>query len=70
MGKASNNPLGLEDKLYTTEEFALALRNKFGANDNLPDSLLVNIFVTKYPMYACKIKKSQEQGAQNSCSCC
>ena len=33
----ANNPLGLEDKLYTIEEFALAVRTKFGANDSLPD---------------------------------
>tara|TARA_B100000927_G_C16078811_1_gene314244 strand:+ start:267 stop:470 length:204 start_codon:yes stop_codon:yes gene_type:complete len=63
----ANNPLGLEDKLYTIEEFALAVRTKFGANDGLPDFALVNIFITKYPMYACKIKNNQNQ---NSCSCC
>ena len=31
-----NNPLGMEDKLYTVEEFALAVRTKFGASDSLP----------------------------------
>jgi hypothetical protein len=40
----NNNPLALKDKLYTIEEFALAVRTKFGANDNLPDSVLVDIF--------------------------
>ena len=63
----ANNPLGLKDKLYTIEEFALAVRTKFGANDGLPDFALVNIFITKYPMYACKIKNNQNQ---TSCSCC
>ncbi len=63
----TNNPLGLDDKLYTIEEFALAVRTKFGANDGLPDFALVNIFITKYPMYACKINNNQNQ---NSCSCC
>ena len=63
-----NNPLGLEDKLYTVEEFALAVRNKFGADDSLPDSVLVNIFINKYPIYSCKIKKDQVN--QTSCGCC
>ncbi len=63
----ANNPLELEDRLYTIEEFALAVRTKFGANDDLPDFALVNIFINKYPMYACKIKPNQNQ---NSCSCC
>ena len=66
----TKNPLGLQDKLYTIEEFALAIRSKFRANDNLPDSILVDIFISKYPMYACKIKKTQGQSNQNSCSCC
>ena len=62
-----NNPLGLEDKLYTTEEFASVVRTKFGANDSLPDFILVNIFINKYPMYACKIKNNENR---TSCSCC
>jgi len=66
----ANNPLGLEDKLYTIEEFALAVRTKFGANDSLPDFALVNIFINKYPMYACKIKNNQNQTNQTGCSCC
>tara|TARA_B100000902_G_C26819415_1_gene673173 strand:- start:337 stop:549 length:213 start_codon:yes stop_codon:yes gene_type:complete len=66
----SNNPLGLEDKLYTIEEFALAVRTKFGANDSLPDSVLVDIFINKYPMYSCKVKKNQGQVNQSSCGCC
>ena len=64
----AKNPLGLKDKSYTIEEFALAVRTKFGANDSLPDFALVNIFINKYPMYACKIKNNQTN--QTSCSCC
>jgi hypothetical protein len=70
MIKNTNNPLEIEDKLHTVEEFTLALRTKFGSNDNLPDSVLVDIFMKKYPMYSCKIKKSQNQAAQKSCGCC
>jgi hypothetical protein len=70
MKTTSNNPLGLEEKLYTIKEFALALRTKFGANDNLPDDVLVDIFINKYPMYSCKVKKTQNQSNQTSCSCC
>lgn len=61
------NPLGLEDKMFTEEEFAVAIRNKFGTNDNLPDSVLVSIFIDKYPMYSCKIKTFK---AKVRCSCC
>ena len=35
----TNNPLEIEDKLYTVEEFAFVLRTKFGSNDSLPDSV-------------------------------
>ena len=57
----TNNPLEMEDKLYTVEEFALAVRSKFRANDNLPDSVIVDIFIKKYPMYSCKIKRDPNQ---------
>lgn len=62
-----NNPLGLEDKIYSEKEFVRAIRNKFGRNDNLSDSVLVSIFIDKYPMYSCKIKTSK---AKVRCSCC
>ena len=62
-----NNPLGLEDKTYTEKEFALAIRAKFEANDLLPDQVLVNIFLDKYPMYSCKVKRVENSGG---CSCC
>ncbi len=64
------NPLGLEDKLYSVKEFAFAVRTKFGANDNLPDSILVDIFLKKYPVYSCKIKTSPNSETQPGCSCC
>ena len=62
-----NNPLGLDDKKYTEKEFALAIRNKFETNDFLPDQVLVNIFLDKYPMYSCKVKRSENN---SGCSCC
>ena len=62
-----NNPLGLDDKKYTEKEFALAIRNKFETNDFLPDQVLVNIFLDKYPMYSCKVKRTENKGG---CSCC
>mgnify|MGYP001160054303 FL=1 len=61
------NPLGLEDKTYTEKEFALAIRTKFETNDFLPDQVLVNIFLDKYPMYSCKVKRTENKGG---CSCC
>jgi len=61
------NPLGLVDKTYTEKEFALAIRNKFETNDFLPDQVLVNIFLDKYPIYSCKVKRTENKGG---CSCC
>tara|TARA_B100001250_G_C19157272_1_gene510718 strand:+ start:325 stop:525 length:201 start_codon:yes stop_codon:yes gene_type:complete len=62
-----NNPLGLKDKTYTEKEFALAIRTKFETNDFLPDEVLVNIFLDKYPMYSCRVKRTENNGG---CSCC
>ena len=50
--KINKNPLALENKNYTIEEFAMLIRNKFGVNDNLPDEILVSAFIEKYPMYS------------------
>ena len=62
-----NNPLRLKDKTYTEKEFALAIRTKFETNDFLPDEVLVNIFLDKYPMYSCKVKRTENKGG---CICC
>jgi len=48
------------------KEFAVAIRNKFGTNDSMPDSVIVSIFIDKYPMFSCK-KPSKEKVR---CSCC
>ena len=63
----NKNPLGFEDKMFTEEEFAVVIRNKFGTNDNLPDSVLVSIFIDKYSMYSCKIKTSKAKGRCSFC---
>ena len=65
--ETNNNPLGIEDKKYTVEEFASAIRAKFGVNDSLPDLMLVNVFIDKYPMYSCYIKETE---SNSGCSCC
>ncbi len=70
MTKENKNPLGLEEKIYTIEEFASTLRTKFGEKNNISDVVLTEIFLAKYPMYSCKIKKSQNQVNQKSCGCC
>ena len=66
----NTNPLGLDEKLYTVKEFATEIRNKFGADDNVSDIFLTEIFLAKFPMYSCKIKKTQNQVVKGSCSCC
>ena len=66
----NTNPLVLDEKLYTVEEFATEIRNKFGADDNVSDIFLTEIFLAKFSMYSCKIKKTQNQVVKGSCSCC
>ena len=70
MSENTNNPLGLKNKSYTVEEFASEIRSQFGADDYVSDIFLVEIFLAKYPVYCCKIHKSQNQVVKGSCSCC
>ena len=70
MKKSNNNPLGLQNKVYDVEEFGATLRNKFGADNNISNIMLAEIFLSKYPMYSCKIKKPSNHVIQKSCGCC
>ncbi|MBL6874949.1 MAG: hypothetical protein ISR02_05670 [Flavobacteriales bacterium] len=47
MNENINNPLGLKEKLYTVEEFAFEIRNKFDSNDSVSDIFLAEIFLAK-----------------------
>jgi hypothetical protein len=64
------NPLGLENKFYNIEEFGATLRNKFGADNNISNVMLAEIFLSKYPMYSCKIEKPSNYITKKSCGCC
>lgn len=70
MKENKENPLGLENKTFSIEEFGAALRNKFGADNNISDFMLGEIFLSKYPIYSCKIKKAKDYVPQKSCGCC
>jgi len=70
MLQENTNPLGLEKKLYTVEEFASAIRIKFGGDNTISDVILTEMFLAKYPMYSCKVKKSKNQSSKKTCSCC
>ena len=65
-----NNPLELENKLYSIEEFGSALRNKSGGDNYISNVMLAELFLAKYPVYSCKIKKSKNHISQKSCGCC
>ena len=45
------NPLGLDNKQYTIEEFGDAIRNKFGADKTISNVMLGEMFLTTYPIY-------------------
>ena len=70
MKEIDKNPLQLEDKLYTIEEFGYTVRNKIGGNENISDVMLGEIILAKYPVYSCKIKKSKNHISKKSCGCC
>ena len=70
MKETENNPLGIEDRLYTIEEFGSELRNKFGADNFISNVMLGELFLAKYPVYSCKIKKPKNHISQKSCGCC
>tara|TARA_B100000035_G_scaffold312891_1_gene325330 strand:+ start:818 stop:1027 length:210 start_codon:yes stop_codon:yes gene_type:complete len=65
-----NDPLELEDKLYTIEEFGSIIRNKFGGDNYISDVILGELFLSKYPFYSCKIKKSENYIPKKNCGCC
>ena len=65
-----DNPLELEDKLYTIEEFGSIIRNKFGGDNYISDVILGELFLFKYPSYSCKIKKSENFIPKKNCGCC
>ena len=52
MKVADNNPLQLEDKLYTIEELGYAVRSKFGGDENISNVMLGEIILAKYPVYS------------------
>ena len=70
MKKIDNNPLQLEDKKYTIEEFGHAVRTKFGGDINISNVMLGEIILSKYPVYSCKIKKLKNHISQKNCGCC
>jgi hypothetical protein len=70
MKESDKNPLGLESKLCTVEEFGAEVRNKFGGDNYISNVMLAELFLAKYPVYSCKIKKSKNHISQKSCGCC
>ena len=70
MNESDKNPLGLENKLYTIEEFGSVVRNKFGGDNYISIIMLAELFLAKYPVYSCKIKKPKNHISEKSCGCC
>ena len=70
MKNDNKNPLEIDDKLYTVEEFGSALRSKYGGDNYISNVMLGELFLAKYPVYSCKIKKPKNHISQKSCGCC
>lgn len=70
MKETNDNPLGLEEKLYNLEEFGSAIRNKFGGDNYISNVMLAELFLAKFPIYSCKIKKPKNYVSKKNCGCC
>tara|TARA_B100000963_G_scaffold360628_1_gene392260 strand:+ start:2222 stop:2434 length:213 start_codon:yes stop_codon:yes gene_type:complete len=70
MNQKNNDPLALENKLYTIEEFGAKVRSKFGGDNYISNVILGELFLAKYPHYSCKIKKPKNYIHKNNCGCC
>ena len=70
MNKNNKNPLDIDNKLYTIEGFGSAIRNKFGADNFISNTMLGELFLSKYPVYSCKIIKPKDYILKKSCGCC
>ena len=68
--KDNKNPLALEDKMYTIEEFGAMVRRKFGGDNYISDVILGELFLNKFPFYSFKIKKSKNYIHKKNCGCC
>ena len=68
--KDNKNPLALEGKMYTIEEFGAMVRRKFGGDNYISDVILGELFLNKFPFYSCKIKKSINYIHKKNCGCC
>ena len=58
------NPLGLKNKIYTVPEFASIIRQKFGPYQDLPDAIVVQGFLNKFPMYSDKISNQKVEQSE------
>ena len=52
-------PLNLEDKIYTFPEFASRIREKFVDYQDVPDKLLVELILKKFPIYSDNISNEE-----------
>ena len=59
-----SNPLDLKDKIYTVPEFAAIIRRKFDSYPDLPDAILVENILKKFPMYSDKISNQEVEQSE------
>tara|TARA_B110000003_G_scaffold42870_2_gene40286 strand:+ start:2402 stop:2647 length:246 start_codon:yes stop_codon:yes gene_type:complete len=70
MKESDDNPLGLENRQYSVEEFGQEVRNKVGGDKYVSNLILGEMFLAAYPVYRCKIIQAGNGKNQNGCSCC
>ena len=70
MEVSDSNPLGLENRQYSVEEFGQEVRNKVGGDKYVSNLMLGELFLAAYPVYRCIIIQDGNDKKQNGCSCC
>ena len=70
MQEDERNPLGLENRQYSVEEFGQEVRNKVGGDEYASNLILGEMFLAAYPVYRCKIIEASKGKNQSGCSCC
>ena len=70
MEVSDSNPLGLENRQWSVEEFGQEVRIKMGGDKYVSNLMLGELFLAAYPVYRCRIIPGSNDEKHHGCSCC
>ena len=70
MEVSDNNPLGIENRQYSVEEFGQEVRKKVGGDKYVSNLMLGELFLAAYPIYRCRIIQASNGEKHDGCCCC